>query len=315
MGLAYLGAFHEPQPDHLQVALVGSGAQTQVFAQSINDKALGKLDVRTVPTAKAARKLLTEREIAAAYQVKGAGAVLFVATAASDTTASIAEKIFLPIAYEQHLPLQVEDVVAPNEHDPTAQGLFFLMVALSVGGYSCAIAIAAVAGRLGVLWRAGIAVAGAAVVAGLGVLIAGPVYQVIDHRQWGIWLLAWLYDAAIILLGVGLHPVLRHWTTPVLTLLFVMLNFTSSGGIFTADTVPPFFAGLSTFWNGAAWLHAVQTLSYFPGQDFWLDGLKLGLWLAAALLILVLTHAWSVRRTRLANELAVVREDEEGIAA
>jgi hypothetical protein len=29
----------------------------------------------------------------------------------------------------------------------------------------------------------------------------------------------------------------------------------------------------------------------------------------------VLTHAWSVRRTRLANELAAVREDEEGIAA
>lgn len=315
MGLAYIGAFHEPEPDHLQVALVGSDAQTQVFAQSINDKALGKLDVRTVPNAKTARKLIMEREIAAAYQVKESSAVLFVASAASDTTASIAEKIFLPIAYGQHLPLKVEDIVAPNEHDPTAQGLFFLLVALSVGGYSCAIAIAAVAGRLGVLWRAGIAVASAAVVAGLGVLIAGPVYHVVDHRQWGIWLLAWLYDAAVILLGVGLHPLLRHWTTPTLTLLFVMLNFTSSGGIFTADTVPPFFAALGTFWNGAAWLHAAQTLSYFPGQDFWLDGLKLALWVAAAVLLLALTHVWSVRRTRLANELAAVREDEEGIAA
>ncbi|MET4094108.1 hypothetical protein [Arthrobacter sp. UYCu712] len=315
MGLAYLGAFAQPEPDHLQVAVVGAAPQSQVFAQALNDKALGKLDVRTVADAASARSLIADREIAAAYEAGPEGATLYVASAASDTTASVVQKIFLPIAYGEHLPLKVEDVVTPGGHDPTAQGLFFLLVALSVGGYSCAIAISVVAARVGVLWRMAISVLSAAVIAGIGVTVAGPVYSVIDHNEWGIWLLAWLYDLAIILIGVGLHPVLRQWTTPTLTLLFVMLNFTSSGGIFTADLVPPFFAGLSTFWNGSAWLHAAQTLSYFPGLDFWTDGLKLGLWAAAGALLVMLTHQWSVRRTRLADELARVREEEEGVAA
>jgi hypothetical protein len=315
MGLAYLGAFAQPEPDHLQIAVVGQAPESQVFAQAINDKALDKLDVRTVPDAGTARDLIAGREIAAAYEAGPDAATLFVASAASDTTASIVQKVFLPIAYSQHLPLKIEDVVAPGEHDPTAQGLFFLLVALSVGGYSCAIAISVVAARVAVLWRVGIAVASAGIIAGIGVAVAGPVYSVIDHNQWGIWLLAWLYDLAIILIGVGLHPVLRQWTTPVLTLLFVMLNFTSSGGIFTSAMLPPFFAGLNTFWNGSAWLHAAQTLSYFPGQDFWTDGLKLGLWAAVGGLLITLTHQWSVRRSRIADERVPVREEEEGVAA
>ncbi|MCU1574231.1 MAG: hypothetical protein JWO93_2313 [Micrococcaceae bacterium] len=315
MGLAYLGAFAQPEPEHLQIAVVGTTPESQIFAQAINDKAPGKLDVRTVPNSGTARELISAREIAAAYEPGPDAATLYVASAASDTTSSIVEKVFLPVAYGQHLPLKVEDVVAPGEHDPTAQGLFFLLVALSVGGYSCAIAISVVAARVAILWRVGISVVSAALIAGIGVTVAGPIYSIIEHDQWGIWLLAWLYDLSIILIGVGLHPVLRQWTTPVLTLLFVMLNFTSSGGIFTSVMLPPVFAALSTFWNGSAWLHAAQTLSYFPGQGFWADGLRLGLWIAVGALLVTLTHQWSVRRTRIANEQVPVREEEEGIAA
>ena len=47
-----------------------------------------------------------------------------------------------------------------------------------------------------------------------------------------IWALAWLYCAGITLIGLGLHPIFKRWTTPLLTMLFVMLNFTSSGGVF-----------------------------------------------------------------------------------
>ncbi|MCC9176095.1 ABC transporter permease [Arthrobacter sp. zg-Y750] len=315
MGLAYLGAFHEPEPRHLAVAVVGTGAQAEVFAQRLNDSAPDKLDVRTVPDAGEARRLITDRDISVAYETGSDDATLYVSTAGSATTAEVAKKIFLPLAYESEKPLQVVDVVPTNEHDPTSQGLFFLLVAMSVGGYSSAVAISAVAGRISVLWRAAVALASSAVIAAMGVIIAGPVYGVIEHSHWGIWLLTWLYVATITLLGVAMYPMLRKWTTPTLTLLFVMLNFTSSGGIFTFETVPPFFAALGSFWNGAAWLHAAQGLVYFPGQAFGTDLLKLAIWLAAGAGLLALTHLWSVRRTRLADELARAREDEEGLAA
>src|SRR3954454_7542271 len=48
MGLAYMGAFVTPEPNHLPVAVVGSGPETKVFAQTIKDKAGNALDVRTV---------------------------------------------------------------------------------------------------------------------------------------------------------------------------------------------------------------------------------------------------------------------------
>lgn len=314
MALAYLGAFHEPAPHHLKVAVVGASLQAGVLAQALNDSAPEELDVRTVPDTASAKRLISERTISVAYEA-GSEATLFVSTAVSGTTATIAQKIFLPIAYQEHLPLKVEDVVPAGKHDPSGQGLFFLLVALSIGGYASAIAIAAVAGRLHVLWQLALAAVTSAVVAGIGVIVAGPIYQVIDHALWATWLMAWLYCAAIMFIGVGLHPVLRQWTTPILTLLFVMLNFTSSGGIYTADFVPPFFAALGSFWNGAAWIHAVQTVTYFPGQEYWSDLVTLGVWAAGGVLLVFLTHWWSIRGSRVADEQVPVREEEEVIAA
>lgn len=315
MGLAYLGAFHQPEPHHLPVAVVGDTPATLVFAQTLKNESGEALDVRTVATADSARQLIENREVYAAYAPAGSSATLFVSSAASETTANIAQKVFLPIAYEAHLPLQVEDVVPAGEHDSTGQGLFFLLVALSIGGYASAIPISGHMGRFRLPARFGLAAGAGAVVAAIGMVIAGPIYHIIDTNIWGSWLISWLYVSAIILLGMGLHPMLKHWTTPVLTLLFVALNFTSSGGIFVPEVQPGLFAGLSAFWNGGAWLHAVQTITYFGGQPIGMDLLKLALWLVPGALLVVLTHRWSVRKTQVADENARLSELDEAGAA
>ncbi|AMM22003.1 hypothetical protein AX769_19945 [Frondihabitans sp. PAMC 28766] len=315
MSLAYLGAFHQPTPHHLPVAIVGSQPATQVFAQTLNDKAPSQLSVRTVATDAEARKLIVDRTISAAYEPTTTSASLLVSSAASDTSATVVQKIFLPIAYAEKLPLQVVDVVPAGTHDSTGQGIFFLLVGLSVGSYATAAAVAAFASRLGIRWSIVTSVVMSGIVAGIALTVAGPIYHVIDGQVGSIWLLGWLYSLAIILIGVGLHPLLRHWTTAALTALFVMLNFTSSGGIFAPALMPGFFAGLHTFWNGAAWLDAAQTLQYFPGHGFGLDVLRLGLWAAAGLGLTLLTHLLSRRRVRLANEAVATREEETVIAA
>ena len=190
MGLAYLGAFHEPEPNHLSLGVVGSDTSAEVFAQRLNDAEPGRLETRVVPDADAARQLLADREISAAYEPGAEDATLYIASAASATTAEVAKKIFQPLAFEQHLPLDIVDVVPTNEHDPTSQGLFFLLVGLSVGAYSSAVAISAVAGRASVPWRAAVVVGSSAVIAGIGVIIAGPVYGILEGGLWGMWLLS-----------------------------------------------------------------------------------------------------------------------------
>ncbi|BDZ51966.1 hypothetical protein GCM10025867_42070 [Frondihabitans sucicola] len=315
MSMAYLGAFHQPTPHDLPVAVVGTSAQTQVFAQTLSDQDPGALSVRTVDTEARARTLIENRTLTAAYLPTATSATLLVSTAASETSANVAEKVFLPIAYSEKLPFTVVDVVPSGTHDSTGQGLFFLLVGLSVGSYATAAAVAAFAARLGIRWSIITSVVMSGVVAGIAMTVAGPIFHVIDGHVWGIWTVGWLYSLAIILIGVGLHPILRHWTTAALTLMFVMLNFTSSGGIFAVHLMPGFFAGLNTFWNGAAWLDAAQTIQYFPGHAFGLDILRLGLWAAVGLGLTLLTHLLSRRRVRLADERVSTREEEAVIAA
>ena len=315
MGLAYLGAFHAPTPHELPVGIVGQGAATQVFAQTVTDQSDGALVAHVVDSAAQAKEQIRDRDLAAVYAPGSTSATLYVSTAASETTASAAQKVFLPIAYQAHLPFTVQDVVPTGDEDTTGQGLFFLLVALSVGGYASAIAVAAFATRLRPLWTAAVGLVTAGVVAGIGVVIAGPVYGIITTHRWEVFLFAWMYDAIIVALGVGLHPLLGRWTTPILTMLFVMLNFTSSGGIFQPAFQPGFFAGLNTFWSGAAWLQAAQDLLYFPGASLGRPSLVLALWLAVAVLLCVVVHGLVARRSRIAREREVTRLEEEEVVA
>lgn len=315
MTLAYLGAFHAPAPHDLAVGIVGTTPTTQVFAQTVTDRSDGALVAHVVDITAHAERQVRDRDLAAVYAPTADAATLYVSTAASETTASAAQKVFLPIAFAQHLPFHVVDVVPTGDQDTTGQGLFFLLVGLSVGGYASAIAVAGSAARLRPVWTAIVGLVTAAVVAGIGVVVAGPVYGVITTHQWQVFLFAWLYDAVIIALGIGLHPLIGRWTTPVLTMLFVMLNFTSSGGIFQPAFQPGFFAGLNTFWSGAAWLQAAQDLQYFPGASLGRSGLVLALWLVAAVLLCVVVHGLVARRTRIARERAVTRLEEEEVVA
>ncbi|WP_286289079.1 hypothetical protein [Microbacterium candidum] len=316
MAFAYMGAFHAPAPHGMPVAVVGSGPEAQVFAQTLNDKGDGKLAVTTVASESTARRQILDQKIAAAFQVDASGATLYVSHAASEAGAATAQALFQPIAYDQHLPLQVVDVRSGTAQDPAGQSLFFLLIAITVGAYASSVAISASASKLGVLWRIGIGAAVGFVVAAAAVVIAGGVYHALNGNEWLIWLLAGLYAFGIITIGIGLHPFLRGWTTPTLTALFVMLNVTSAGGVYPSYLEPAFFAGLTTFWNGAAWLDAARMLTYFPGQSIGFDALRLSLWAVAGVALVIVGHLATRSRRVLADEtIAATAEEEELVVA
>ncbi|MEI5136422.1 ABC transporter permease [Streptomyces libani] len=329
MGLAYLGAFAHPAPHHLPVAVVGQGRSAQLLAQSINDKAAGDLDVRTVGDRSAAVERLKHQDIFGAYVISAHGAhgakgaadtggtadasvakgashgadrashgadrageageagalrasagtsgaggaagpgkpapELLVATAASDTSATVVQKVFTPIAAQQGAPLKVTDVAPTAEDDPTGQGIFFLLVAISIGSYASVAVIGGAGAVLPLRLRAALALGTSFVVGLIGTAFAGPVFHLVDHGLGGLWGMAWLYSAGILLIGTGLHTFLRRWTTLGVMTLFVMLNFTSSGGIFRPEMQNGFFAALHSFWNGAGFVEGTRSHVYFDG--------------------------------------------------
>ncbi|MFB7874566.1 hypothetical protein ACFC06_04890 [Nocardia sp. NPDC056064] len=265
MAFAYLGAFHQPTPNHLELAVVGDSPQAMVLAQTMKDRGGAGLDVVTVPDKAAAIDKLHERELIGAYIPDATRPELLVATAGSDTTAMAAELAFRQVSDHQGVPLVVTDVTAKADGDPSGQGLFFLLVALSVGAYGSVAVIGAAGATLRMRVRAAVGVVTALVVSLIGVVVAAGVFDVIDHGYAAVFGFAWLYTSGIILIGIGLHTFLKRWTTLALITLFVMLNFTTSGGVYGPQLQNGFFGALHSFWNGAGFVEGLRNLLYFDG--------------------------------------------------
>ncbi|WP_188277239.1 hypothetical protein [Streptomyces sp. CBMA152] len=297
MGLAYLGAFHSPQAHDLRVDIVGSGPSAQVLAQTLQDKGAGALDVRTVPDRASAVHALEQQQVYGAY-IPGARPELLVASASSDTSATAVEKVFTKVAAAQDAPLKVTDVTDLAKGDPTGQGIFFLLVALSIGSYASVAVIGGAGAVLPLRIRALLALGMSFLVSGIGAVFAGPMFHLVDHGLGGVWAMSWLYSAGILLIGVGLHTFLKRWTTLGVMVLFVMLNFTSSGGIFRPELQPGFFGALHAFWNGAGFVEGTRSHVYFAGHGLGGHVLVLTLWLLAGIALVGIAALAEARARR-----------------
>jgi hypothetical protein len=113
--------------------------------------------------------------------------------------------------------------------------------------------------------------------------VAGPLYGALPNSSLQIGLLAWLYVSAVVWLGIGLHSFLARWTTLTVVGLFVMLNFTSAGGVFAPSVQPGFFASLHSFWIGSGLVEAARRLLYFPALGIGGQVLTIALWAVVGL--------------------------------
>jgi hypothetical protein len=315
MGMAYLGAFHAPQAHGLKVAVIGTSPRYQVLAQTIKDKAGDALDVTTVPNRVAAQRQIMDRDLVGAYVPSARHPELLVAKANSDTSAGAAEAVFTTVAGKQGVPLRVTDLSRLSSGDPTGQGLFFLLVALSIGSYASVAAISAGGATLRIGIRAAIGLATALVVSVIGTVLAGPVFHIADHHLLGLWGMAWLYSAGILTIGIALHTFLKRWTTLAMMVLFVMLNFTSSGGIFQPALQNGFFGALHAFWNGAGFVEGARSLLYFDSAGSAGRILTLVLWLVAGLLLMAAAAVAERRAAPAPAGAANAKQDAEDEAA
>ncbi|GAA5004546.1 hypothetical protein [Kitasatospora paranensis] len=299
MGIAYQAAFHAPHPHHLEVAVVGTSPQAHALAGRLQSEAGDALRVSTAPTADDARARLMDRALVGAYVPDARAPQLLVAAADSDTSATAAEQVFTKVAAAQGHPLDVRNITPLASGDPTGQGLFFLMVALSIGSYASVAVIGGAGAVLALRWRALLALGVSVAVSAIGTVLAGPVFHIADHSLAALWAMSWLYSAAIVAIGTALHTVLGRWTTLTLMVLFVMLNFTSSGGIFRPELQNGFFGGLHAFWNGAGFVEGARSLLYFDARAGFGGHLAtLLVWLAAGAAALLAAAAAERRRAR-----------------
>lgn len=287
MSLAYIGGFHQAEPHHVPVAVVAATPAESALARQIQAAAGDALDVRSVATAQQGQAEVAAGQVSGSFSLGAgsAGPALVIDSAASPTTAQAVTTAFDQVAKAQNARLDVVDLGPLPAWDSLGQNVFFLLVAVTVGSYTLAAAIGAAGAGLRTARRAGVGVVGAGVISAIGVVVADPLIGAVRGQAWQLFGLSWLYASAVVLIGVGLHTFLKKATTPALVTIFVALNFTSSGGVFSPVLQAGFFRALSHVWIGAGYVSGGQSLLYRGGAGFGADLLRIAVWCAAGLAV------------------------------
>ena len=126
----YVGAFHDPTPHHVPVAVVGPPAVAVQLSRLPGDP----LDARQVSSRADALSQIDDREVYGAYEA--ATNRLFVASAANRATAIALEQTFDRVAAAQGRPaVRVTDVKPLPPKDPNGTAAFYAVIAWVFGGY------------------------------------------------------------------------------------------------------------------------------------------------------------------------------------
>ena len=126
----YVGAFHEPTPHHVPLAVVGPPA----VAAQLNRLPGDPLDARQASSRSDALSQINDRKVYGAYDA--ATNRLFVASAANRATAVALEETFNIVAAAQGRPaVRVTDVKPLPRADPNGTAAFYAVIAWMFGGY------------------------------------------------------------------------------------------------------------------------------------------------------------------------------------
>jgi hypothetical protein len=129
----YVGAFHDPTPHQVPLAVVGPPSA----AAALNRLPGDPLDARQVSSRSDALSQIDDREVYGAYEP--ATNRLFVASAANRATAVALEQTFNLIAAARDQPaVRVTDVKPLPPTDPNGTAAFYAVVAWMFGGYIAA---------------------------------------------------------------------------------------------------------------------------------------------------------------------------------
>ncbi|UYQ61322.1 DUF3533 domain-containing protein [Streptomyces peucetius] len=271
---SYIGAFHQPEPDRIPLAVTSPDTQ---FA----DEALYRLErlpgdpiePRTVADETAARRQIMDRKVAGALVIDPRGTTdrLLVAGGAGGALSQALTEVVTRVERSQGRTVQVVDVVPGAAGDARGLSSFYLVVGWCVGGYLCAAILAISAGarpantsraviRLGALLLYSIA-------AGLlGTVIAGPVLDALPGSVWALWGLGTLLVFAVGAVTLALQGLAGIIGIGLAILLVVVLGNPSAGGAYPYPLLPPFWQAIGPALPPGAGTYAARSIAYFRGN-------------------------------------------------
>jgi hypothetical protein len=274
---SYLGAFHDPKPREIPIAVVapagapvGAAAQTAARLNALPDH---PLKATAAPSEASARAQINDRSVYGAILL-GAGSrdELLVTSAAGAAVSQALEIVVAAVDRTQSRTVTVNDVVPAGRGDARGLSAFYLVVGWMVGGYLVAAILgfaggARPANRHRAVLRLG-TLGGYAVVSGLGgAIIAETILSALAGHFFALWWFGALMVFAVGAATMAFQVLLGMAGIGLAILLFVVLGNPSAGGAYPAVLLPPFWAAIGRWLPPGAGTDAVRTIVYFPAAS------------------------------------------------
>ena len=277
---SYVGAFHDPTPHDVPVAIVGPPSVRAQLDRLAGDP----LDARQASSRSDALSQIDDREVYGAYDA--ATNRLFVASAANRATAIALEATFDRVAAAQRgAAVRVTDVKPLPPKDPNGTAAFYAVIAWVFGGYIAATLIGLIgsprsrsrkraAARLGAL-------AAHSIVAGiLSVVLLRASFGVFSGHVVALCAIAALTIFASGAATAGLQAALGPAGTGLVILVFVILGNTASGGPFARPLLPGFWSTIGGVLPPGASVDLARSALFFDGARITCSVLVLAGWAA-----------------------------------
>jgi hypothetical protein len=274
---SYLGAFHDPTPRRIPVAVVApagapAGTAARVVTQ-LNALPGRPIRARTADSSSAGRAPLENRSVYGVLDLAASGPdTLLVTSAAGAAVSTALDTIVTTVDKQQNRTVTVVDTIPAGRGDARGLSAFYLVVGWVVGGYLVA-AILGIAGgarpanRNRAVIRLG-ALAAYAIVSGFGgALIAETILSALAGHFLPLWVFGTLLVFAVGAFTMGLQVLLGVLGIGVAILLFVILGNPSAGGAYPAVLLPPFWSAIGRWLPPGAGTDAVRTIVYFPSAS------------------------------------------------
>ncbi|MFC9114542.1 MULTISPECIES: DUF3533 domain-containing protein [Streptomyces] len=297
--LSYMGAFHAPEPHKIPVTLVAPPEAEREAVERLNALPGDPLHVTAVRDRAEARARLLDRRTDAVLLLAPTGPTdtVLVASAGGPSAATAATGVLQDVARAQERRIVVRDLRPPAAGDFRGLSSFYLVLSWTIGGYLAASALNMAAGsKRPTLHRTLVRLAAMvpyAFVSGVGgALIVGPVLDCLPGSFWELVGMGTLVVFASGAVGVALQSVAGTVGLGLTILIFTVLGNPSSGGVYPASLLPPFWAAIGQALPPGAGTTVVRNTVYFGGSAttgaFWI----LGAWAFGGVVVAILAAAF-----------------------
>jgi hypothetical protein len=302
--LSYVGAFHNPTPHGVPIAVVAPAPVSGRLVGELNAIGGHPLHATGVADQATGRTLLRQGSTSGVLIVNPIGKTdtLLVASSGGAATATAVEDVIAQAEATQHRSATITDAVPAQPGDARGLTDFYLVVGWLVGGYL-------VAALLGIATRARpattrraiirlIALVPYAILSGLGgAIIVGPVLGALTGHLLATAALGALIVYCAATVTMAFQVLLGTIGVGLTLILFVVLGNPSAGGAYAAPLLPPFWRAISGALPNGAGVEALRRIVYFGSYNITGNLLIISLYIVTAAAVALIGTTLLARRT------------------